>query len=99
MVNSFIVIRQDFGIKSKIFQKIYQQRALYYSSCTFYAQDLITILQVKIGFVLSKGFVYINNQHVRVIAVFNIGLKNFYHHIVSRNVKRESLPRRRRSEK
>ena len=66
---------------------------LYYSCRAFYTQDIITILQVKIGFVLSKGFVYINNQQVRVIAVFNIGFENFYHRMMKLNVKRSRIRR------
>ena len=61
---------------------------LYYPSRAFYAQDFITILQIKISFVISKDFVYSINQQICLIPVFNVGFENFYHRIMRLNAKR-----------
>jgi hypothetical protein len=79
-------VRQDFSIKSKAHQEMNERGGLYYSCRGFYAQNLITILQIKIGFVINKDLVYSINQHVGVIAVIYICFKNFYYHI------RETVP-------
>lgn len=70
-------IRQDFGIKTIILQKINQKGVLYRSCGATYAQNPVTILEVKIGFVVTKGAVYYIQQPAGVFRIINIGSKNF----------------------
>ena len=70
-----------------------EEGGLYYPCRAFYTQDIITILQIKISFVISKDFVYPINQQICLISVFNIGFENFYHRMTKLNVKRFRMRR------
>ena len=69
---------------------MYEGGGLYCPSRTFYTQDFITILQIKISFVISKDFVYSINQQICLISIFNIGFENFYHRMMKLNGKRQT---------
>jgi hypothetical protein len=73
------IIWQYLGMASKSPQKPDQERGLHHSASTCYAQNLITILQIKICFILGKTFVYLLNQQAGMTLVFHIGFKNFHH--------------------
>ena len=52
---------------------------MYQPAGAFYTQDLVTIIQVEIGFVFCKDLVNLIDQHGRMIVAFYIGFKDFYH--------------------
>jgi hypothetical protein len=75
------IVGQNLGLVPQIPQKTNQQKCVHKPAVRRYAENVITIIQVKIGLVSGKRPVNLRYEQGGVFRGFNVGFKYFDHQL------------------
>jgi hypothetical protein len=73
------IVRQDFRVTAQFPEQVNQQSNLDGAVRAFYAQDAVTVFQIKVSSISRKGPVNLVKHPIRVHLVSDVGFKHFYH--------------------